>query len=57
LSAPETSCGPGWGVRFRAGGGEAGGGSCRAPFMMLLVAIIVGLVGVLNQEYLKEQWH
>jgi hypothetical protein len=24
---------------------------------MLLVAIIVDLVGVLNQEYLKEQWH
>ena len=24
---------------------------------MLLVAIIVGLVGLLNQEYLKEQWH
>jgi hypothetical protein len=24
---------------------------------MLLVAIIVGLVGVLNREYLKGQWH
>jgi formylglycine-generating enzyme required for sulfatase activity len=24
---------------------------------MLLVAIIVGLVGVLNQEYPKEQWY